>query len=305
MSQYESYSVKRGVGKGRILLLVLATLVLVLGWIVIFVRAATPDAGHTVVLVDKPFFWGNEGVRDEPVQPGLKFVFVTTDKIDVSMLPEQESVHFDDLMSKDGVPLDFDAVIRLQVTDAVKLIKSFGPNWYNTNVMSEFQNRVRQAVRKHGMNETAIDTTAIDSIDNEVSTAMEVYLKQAGLPIKLIQVTVGKANPPDAIKDQRIATATQQQRQRTEVERKLAEDARKDAETSRASADNAYRNAIGMNPDQFIELERIHMMAEACGGEKAERCTFIVGGDAAPIVAIPPSGSIQKVAEAAPEAPKN
>ena len=31
--------------------------------------------------------------------------------------PQQHGIHFDDLMSSDGVPLDFDAVVRLQVTN--------------------------------------------------------------------------------------------------------------------------------------------------------------------------------------------
>ena len=34
--------------------------------------------------------------------------------------------HFDDLMSLDGVPLDFDASLRVQVTDSVALVDKFG-----------------------------------------------------------------------------------------------------------------------------------------------------------------------------------
>jgi hypothetical protein len=37
-------------------------------------------------------------------------------------------------MSSDGVPLDFDAVIRLQVTDSVRLIANFGEKWFESNV---------------------------------------------------------------------------------------------------------------------------------------------------------------------------
>jgi regulator of protease activity HflC (stomatin/prohibitin superfamily) len=175
----------------------------------------------------------------------------------------------------DGVPLDFDAVIRLQVTDSVSLIKNFGPKWYENNLVSEFMSKVRQAVRKHGMNETAIDTKAIEAIDNEVSKAVEDYIKNAKLPVRLIDITVGKANPPDSIKNQRIETAAQQQRVITEGQRKLAEDARKQAEKSRADADNGYREAMQLSPNQFLQLETIKMQKEAC--VKGD-CTFIFPG---------------------------
>jgi hypothetical protein len=130
------------------------------------------------------------------------------------------------------------------------------------------------------MNETAIQTTAVDAIDLEISQAMEAYIKQAGLPLKLIDVTVGRANPPDSVKNQRISTAEQEQRGNTERQRKLAEDQRLQAETSRAAADNAYRNAMNLSPEQFLRLESIQMQRDVCvkGG-----CTFIAG-DAVPIV---------------------
>lgn len=235
---------------------------------------ASPDAGHEAVLVAKPILFGHGGVLPEPVRAGLEFMAWTTSAIDVSMQPQQFAVHFDDLMSSDGVPLDFDAVVRLQVTDSVRLVRDFGPKWYETNLEAEFKNRVRQAVRKHGMNETAIDTRAIDQIDQEVSSAVGEYLGKAGLPLKLIQVTVGKANPPDSIKHQRVDTAAQQQRQLTEQQRKLAEDQRKAAEVSRALADNAYREAMQLTPSQYLQLEQIKVLRDACakGG-----CTFLVG----------------------------
>lgn len=235
---------------------------------------AAPDAGSESVLIQKPWVFGHGGVVSEPVKTGRTLVALTTDVIDVDMRPVQYAIHFDDFMSSDGVPLDFDAIIRLRVTNSVDLISRFGRRWYETNVETEFANRVRQAVRKHGLNETAISTDAIDAIDAEVSSAMTRYFSEAGLPVELVQMTVGKANPPDAIKDQRIATAAQQQRQMTERQRKLAEDERKAAEQSRALADNAYRNAMSLSPQQFIALESIKMQREVCA---TERCTFING----------------------------
>ena len=186
------------------------SLLVVVAAIVSACHSIAPDAGQEAVLVKKPLIFGSGGVDPTPVKTGLSWRALSTGAVYVAVVPQQHGIHFDDLMSSDGVPLDFDAVIRLQVIDTVRLISSFGPAWFDNNVQAEFSNRVRQAVRKHGMNETAIQTTAVDEIDLEVSQAMEAYIKQASLPIKLIDVTVGRANPPDTVKNQRISTAEQE-----------------------------------------------------------------------------------------------
>jgi hypothetical protein len=91
-------------------------------------------------------------------------------------------------------------------------------------------------------------------------------------------MTVGKANPPDAIKNQRIETATQEQRIQTEKQKKLAEDQRQQAEQSHANADNAYREAMHPSPEQSIQLEMIKMQNEVCGERGKANCTFIQNG---------------------------
>lgn len=241
--------------------------------------SVAPDAGQEAVLVRKPILFGHGGVDQTPVKTGRTFVALTTDAVYVDVRPLQFNEHFDDLMSSDGVPLDFDAVIRLQITDSVGAIRDFGPEWYERNVRAEFRKRVRDEVKKHGMNETAISVTAAEEIDASISKSMVEYLAQAKIPTRLIDVTLGRANPPDAIKNQRVNTAEQEQRANTEKQRKLAEDQRREAETSRAAADNAYRQAMQLSPDQFLQLEQIKMLHEVCVGGK---CTFIQGGGALP-----------------------
>lgn len=251
----------------------------------------SPNAGEEIVLVQKPWFFGHGGVVAEPVTTGLAWTAPTTDGVTVNMQPLQINEPFDDLMCKDGVPLDFDAYIRLRVTDSVALVKYFGKNWYETNLRAEFRNAVRDEVKKFGLNETAIDTSAIATIDSNVTEKIKSYLATAEfgkervrLPVEFLAVTVGKANPPDAVKTQRIATAEQQQRALTEKERKLAEDQRFEAEKSRAAADNAYRNEMGISTTGFIELESIKMMKEVCGDGA---CTFIVNpGNVTPTISV-------------------
>ena len=241
----------------------------------------SPDAGHEVVLIEKPWFFGHGGVDAEPVKTGRTFTAFTTDGIDVYMQPQKFDVELPDTMTSDGVPITFHAITVMQVTDSVSLIRSFGPDWYRNNLEEPFKTMVRQAVRKRGMNETAISTTALDAIDAEIREALVLFIKDKGLPVQLVTMTVGRANPPDAIKNQRIETAAQEQRVQTEKQIKLAEDQRKMAEQSRAAADNAYRQAIGLSPEQYVQLKRIEMEAKVCADGK---CTFIENGGAMPAI---------------------
>jgi hypothetical protein len=173
--------------------------------------------------------------------------------------------------------------VVLQVVDSVSLIKNFGPHWYANNLEEQFKTMVRQAVRKRGMNETAISTSALDAIDAEIRDSLVAFIKEKGLPVRLVTMTVGRANPPDAIKNQRIETAAQEQRVQTEKQIKLAEDQRKAAEESRAAADNAYRQALGLSPQQYVELKRIEMEMKVCGEGK---CTFIENAGAVPALTV-------------------
>lgn len=243
---------------------------------------ANPGVGYEAVLVEKPMIFGHGGVYPDPVKTGFTFIAPSTSAIYVNMQPIQEHVKLDDLMTSDGVPLGFDAVVRLQITDSVGLISTFGEQWYQNNVERNVVNFTRQAVRKHGMNETAIQPTAIEDIDKEVSANIAKSLIDAKLPVRLLAFTAGKANPPDLIRSQRVETAAQQQRILTEGQKKLAEDARKAAELSRAEADNAYRNQMSLSPDQFLQLEAIKMKQSVC--TSGAKCTFIDSGGRTPLI---------------------
>ena|ERR1051326_4974855 len=256
---------------GSLLLLCLCLLLSSCAW-------QAPDAGHEIVLIDKPILFGHGGVESTPVTTGRTFTAITTDGVDVYMQPQKFETNMSDTMTADGVPIEFHAICILQVTDSVSLISKFGPDWYNNNIEEQFKTMVRQAVRKRGMNETAINTTALDEIDAEIRDQLTTFLAAKNLPVRLVTMTVGKANPPDAIKHQRIETAAQEQRANTEKQRKLAEDQRLQAEQSRASADNAYREAMHLSPEQFIQLRQIEMQTEVCGPSGKASCTFLQNG---------------------------
>lgn len=245
---------------------------------------AAPDAGEEGVIIRKPWIFGHGGVDPDPVKPGLKFVALSTDVLYVNMNPQAFDLKYDDIMSSDGIPLDFHATLQLQVTDSVMLVSKFGggdvsvgrnsTGWYSTNIEPVENNYVRDAFKQHDMHSLAISATGTDAVEKEVRARLEAYIVQRGIPARVVNFTLGRVNPPMAIKTQRIKTAEEQQRQQTELQTKIAEDNRKSAETSRAQADDAYRQAMQLSPEQFVELQRIGMMRDVCSSGK---CTFVVG----------------------------
>ncbi len=249
---------------------------------------ASPDAGHEAVWVMKPLFFGHGGVDPTPVKTGRSYGAITSSAVDVSMLPQRVDMEFDDMMTKSGVPVSFHVVATFRVVDSVKLVSSFGADhddkgwgFWDRNVDQPLRTAVRDSVKKRDMQEMAISQVAADDVGREVSLAANQIVQQAGIPINFTAINVGRVNPPDAIKNQRIATAEQEQRAITEQQTKLAEDQRKAAEQSRAAADNAYRMAMQLSPDQFLQLERIKMQRDVCS--RGTNCTFFIGGNVTPV----------------------
>lgn len=254
----------------------------------------SPDAGTQGVLIYKPMFFGHGGVDQTPVQPGLTWVAWTTGAVYVNMQPQRIDVEFADLMTSDGVPIDFHAVLTYRIVDSVTLVRDFGadysdkgvPGFYIRNLDQPFRTAVRDSVKKRGMNEMAIQATAAEHVDAEVTEHLQQIIKETKVPVVLVDVSLGRANPPDAILHQRVETAAQEQRINTERQRKLAEDMRKMAEESKAIADAAYNQKMNdtggknLSPEQYLKYLEIEMKRQVCA---ASKCTFLFG-NAVPLV---------------------
>jgi uncharacterized membrane protein YqiK len=250
-------------------------------------HSVAPDAGFEGVIIRKPMIFGHGGVDETPIRTGRSYVAWTTSGEYVNMQPLRLDLDFDDLMTRNGVPLDFHAVLNCRVTDSVKLVIGFGndmsgkiPGWFARNLEQPFRTAVRDAVKKHDMNEMAISATASEQVDQEVTSHLAELIKESGAPVVCRDISLGRANPPDAIKNQRIATAEQEQRVNTETQRKIAEDTRKAAEESRAAADAAYNarmNSTGgqsLPPELMLRLREIEMKRDVCA---RANCTFWFG----------------------------
>lgn len=249
---------------------------------------ASVDAGEEAVLVRKPWFFGSGGVDMTPIQTGSQVVASSTDVVKIPVTPLSFDLGFDNMMPKDGIPLDFHTTVRVQVTNTPLLVRDWNGgatrvnadgdkvpsySWFNSNITPVYTNLVRQEVKNYTMTQLAFEGRAIDQIDQRVTAKLDEFIRRNKIPIRLLSVTIGRAIPPQEILDQRTATAEQQQRLQTEYAKQKAEEARKGAELARAEADNAYRVQMQWTPEQLIETKRIEMLKIACA-----QGTCIFGG---------------------------
>jgi regulator of protease activity HflC (stomatin/prohibitin superfamily) len=235
----------------------------------------SPDAGEQAVLVRKPWFFGSGGVDPVPVTTGSKVVASSTDAVYVPVTPLSFDIGFDNMMPKDGIPLDFHTTVRVQITDAPKLVNYWNGGaqnekgepshaWFWSNISPVYANMVRQDVKNYTMQQLAFEGNAIDQIDGHVTAQLQDFIRKSKLPVRLLSVTVGRAIPPQEILNQRTETAEQNQRLQTELSKQKAEEARKGAELARAQADDAYRVGMQWTPEQLIETKRIEAIRQAC-----------------------------------------
>lgn len=241
----------------------------------VFMHTVTVEPGHHAVLVDKPYFFGHQGARREPLTEGRILLFNTTTANTVRMIPQAVQVKFDDLSSADNILLDFESTIQYQFTDAVALVEGFGDGWFVSSMERQYMAIVRSAVKKKTMTEMMSNVNAANEVDNEVTAALQRHVEEQKLPLKVLGVSLGRASPNADVLKQMNETAAQQQRRKTLLEAEQAEIQREREQIARAKADNAYRNSIGMSPEQFIQLEAIKRYSDACA--KSERCVVTSG----------------------------
>jgi regulator of protease activity HflC (stomatin/prohibitin superfamily) len=122
--------------------------------------------------------------------------------------------------------------------------------------------------------------TILNEIDAKVLKQMQDYIKELSkdkeFPVKVKQVTVGKAipNKEQLAEMNKTAKAVQaKQTQEREVEVQLA---REKAERQRAKADKAYMEEMHLSPSDFISLKWIETIAAKQGAN----IDVMVGGGA-------------------------
>lgn len=246
-----------------------------LTWL-LFMHTKTVEPGYELVIVDKPYFFGHGGVRDEPLKEGRVLLFKTSSVVPVRMTPSAVSVSFDDLSSSDNILLDFESTIQYQFTNSVSLVKNFGAEgWFNNNIRSQYMAIVRDVVKKKSMTQMMSDVSTAKEVDDEVTAGLERLVKESKLPLRVLGVSLGRAKPNAAVLAQMNETAAQQQREKTLIASTRAENQREQEQIAKAKADNAYRNAMNLTPEMFVQLEAIKRYSDACA--KSSHCIVTSG----------------------------
>jgi len=244
-----------------------ALIISIMVW-ALFMHTETVEPGHNLVVVDKPYMWGHEGVQPKPITEGRVLLWRSSSVYDVVMTPQAEHVKFDDFSSGDNILLDFESTIQYQVTNAVDLVSHFGDKWFANDVNRQYAAIVREALKKKTMTQMMSDAVAAQDVDNEVTGALQRLVQDQKLPVRILGVSLGRAKPNENVLLQMNETAAQQQRQKTLSAAAIAEGNREVEQIAKAKADNAYRNAMQLSPDMFIQLERIKRYADACRDTK-------------------------------------
>ena len=256
------------------------------------ISPSSVDAGEEAVLVYKPWVFGHGGVDDTPVKTGLTWTVWSTSVKRVTVKPFNIDEKFDDLVTSDNNPVDFAIHMTFQ-HEAGKtpiLVEKFGMSaavrlegglvtatggWYGSKVKEPLRNMVRSFTKSHKMFDMTTSAATTVELEQQITQQVETFLKAEGIPTMLVKATVGKVMAPQAVIDATIQTAVQKQNVKTQKERVMAEESREKAEVASANADKAYMKAIGMSPDQYLQMKELDNQKLAI--EKGSNVSIIMG----------------------------
>ncbi len=242
----------------------------------------SPEVGYEAVLVDKPIVFGHGGVRMDDVRPtGRSYTWFSTQALYVPTTPQTIQVAFDDYSSSDNILLDFETAIQYRITNAPRLLSAKGTNWFQNNISTQYAAIVRDQVKRHDMTSMMSNPDTAKQIDDAVTEAIRSEVRQQGIDVEIINISLGRAKPNPNVLAQMNETAAQQQRVKTLQQATIAEEQRKAEQEATAAADDAYRQKMGLSPQQYLTRQIAEIQADACKSAKA--CYILPPGS--PVVA--------------------
>ncbi len=231
--------------------------------------------GTKGVLVKRPYIFGSDGV--EVLEPGRHTIALSSDIIPVDVKPDRKKESFDDLNTKDNVPVDFDIYFTFQViSDKSNILYSnFGLDYYEKSLEQELRNLTRDKCKQYDMNPLTNNAKVSDEINIFVLSEGNKIIKKLGIPVKLIAVNMGSVNPPLTVIEERGRTAAAKQREQTIIQETKNQIERQYSETARAKADKAYQISLGLSTSEYIKIQELKV--KEIGYSKAREITIIEG----------------------------
>lgn len=245
------------------------------------------DGGEELVIIQKPWIFGSGGIVDKPVESGRPMLALSTDYKIYNMKPVKYTEKFEDVITYDNNPVNFNAFIQIRI-DRLKspdIHKRFGEKWYYNNIKEPYRAKIRSHCSKYNMFTLSTDRTIVDSLELVIKGEMIDLVQKLDMPLEIMDVTIGRVTPPQAVLNETTKTAAERQAIKTQEARKDRENARKLADIAKAEADQAYKNAFsGMTIDQYLFLRSLEIEAEKIDMVKGKKNVSInmVQGSALP-----------------------
>lgn len=245
------------------------------------------NEGEEAVLIDKPWFMPTQGgARDETVKPGMEFTYLSTSVRKFPTTPQVVRVQIQDFSSADNILLDFETVIQYRILNGPLLLKKYGdfrvpegmhaPLWFENNVRAQYIALVREEVKGHDMKAMMSSPAIAKTVDDNITTNIRAHIKESGIPIEILGISLGRAQPNPEVLTQMNKTAAEQQRKLTLEAATAAEEQRKLEQEKKAEADNAYRTSLNLSMDDYVVIRVAQLQKEAC--EVAKECVIAPPG---------------------------
>lgn len=265
-------------------LIVILVVVYALFWM-FGTRSVTADNGEEVVLIDKPYFFGDKGVRPGTMKTGdRQIVWWTTDAVGVVVTPVTQTMQFENLSTKDGTFLDFDTSITIRVTDARGLIASKGRDWFANSLAKPWMSTFRELIKLYTVEQLLQDTTVMVKIEAALLKTLNDRAVADNLAVTISDFNMGQGRPNKVVIAQMDETSRAVQAATTWAKEEAAQTARKASETARGDADSAYALKMGYSPEQVVQMAAITTYSEACKKEGA-KCVIMAPG-ANPVIGL-------------------
>ncbi len=245
-----------------------------------------PDPGVESVLVYKPYIFGHGGVDDTPVSTGSTWCVVTTEHKEFPITPITITEDFTNMIPSDNTPVSFSVYLKCQIRkgETPVLYKNFGADWYENNLQASFRTMVRDKASAFKMFELASKREISSQLEKDIFNDIAEYTKKIGLPVNIMQVSIGAVTPPEQVLTETKNTAAQNQSILTQKARADAELSRKQAEINKAIADMAYQKEMKMTIAEYLHLRQIEIEKEKVELIKDNKdVTIIFGGNSLPV----------------------
>ena len=266
-------------------------LFLMLTFALIGCSGVRPNGDEEAVLIKKPWFFGSGGVDGEPVSSGLTWTALSTKAVTFKIVPITYHETFDDMMTSDNTPVDFSVHVMIRIKSGMTpvLYEKFGEEWYTNSMAQQIKTTVRDKTSPHKMFDLTSNRDTLQKIETSIFKDIVAYCNKNEIPVEVMSVVVGKATPPPEVMEETRRTAAQNQSILTQRARAHSEAARKEAEINKAIADKAYKNEMGMNTNEYMQLRGLEIEKEKIElVREKQNVTIVMGQGLSPMIDVSP-----------------